>query len=234
MSPHDRPPASVALASPPCRQQEAGPLREGLSAPPDPYRRKEVLLWRKAERERLIRSRLAIDSETRRDKARRLSLRLQALIGDPAGLIVSAYWPFRGEPDLREMMKTIDAARGLCALPVAVARGQPLIFRAWRPGEPLERGEWNIPVPSEKAEIVTPDIVIAPVVGFDTACFRLGYGGGFFDRTLAALPKRPRLLGVGYAEAAIPTIFPLPHDIPLDLVVTPDEVVTPGPPSEAS
>ena len=65
------------------------------------------------------------------------------------------------------------------------------------------------------------------VVGFDPACYRLGYGGGFFDRTLAALPKRPRVLGVGYSEAAIATLYPLPHDIPMDMVVTEERIVVP-------
>ena len=64
--------------------------------------------------------------------------------------------------------------------------------------------------------IVVPDVVIVPVVGFDRDCCRLGYGGGFFDHTLAALPKRPRVFGIGYARAAIPTIYPKPHDVPMD------------------
>jgi 5-formyltetrahydrofolate cyclo-ligase len=110
-----------------------------------------------------------------------------------------------------------------------IARGQPLLFRAWSRGAPLQRGVWKIPVPVEDAEVVQPDVVIAPVVGFDPACYRLGHGGGFFDRTLAVLPKRPRVFGVGYGEAAIATIFPQPHDIPMDLVVTEDRIVAPGP-----
>jgi 5-formyltetrahydrofolate cyclo-ligase len=67
---------------------------------------------------------------------------------------------------------------------------------------------------------VTPDIVIAPVVGFDRACYRLGYGGGFFDRTLAAFSRRPRIIGVGYAPQEIGTIYPQAHDVPMDMIVT--------------
>ncbi|MFH3639582.1 5-formyltetrahydrofolate cyclo-ligase, partial [Acinetobacter baumannii] len=66
-------------------------------------------------------------------------------------------------------------------------------------------------------------------VGFDPACYRLGYGGGFFDRTLAAMPRRPRIFGVGYAIAAISTIYPQPHDVPMDRVVTEDGIVSPRP-----
>ena len=219
---------SGSYASPPCFMHELEPAYAGEPAADDPYRRKDVMRWRKAERERLIKARLEMEGDTRRRHAQRIAARLEALIGDPAGLCVSAYWPFRGEPDLREVMKHVDAGRGRCALPVVVERGRPLVFRAWRPGEPLERGVWNIPVPREDAETVIPDIVIAPVVGYDPSCYRLGYGGGFFDRTLAALPRRPKAVGVGYAESAIPTIFPLPHDIPLDAVITPEETVLPA------
>ncbi len=115
---------------------------------------------------------------------------------------------------------------GICALPVVVQRHAPLTFRSWRQGEPLQPGVWNIPVPSS-GRSVTPDIVIAPVVGFDSACYRLGYGGGFFDRTLAAFPQRPRIVGVGSRRQAIPTIYPQAHDVPMDLIVTEVGIVTP-------
>jgi 5,10-methenyltetrahydrofolate synthetase len=94
-----------------------------------------------------------------------------------------------------------------------------LIFRTWTPSEPLERGIGGIPVPTG-GDTVVPDILLAPVVGFDSACFRLGYGGGYFDRTLAAVRCRPRVFGVGYACLRIPTIHPQPHDVPMDVVVT--------------
>ncbi len=105
------------------------------------------------------------------------------------------------------------------ALPVAVALGQPLMFREWRPNARLARGLWKIPYPADGADLV-PTVVIAPVVGFDKECFRLGYGGGFFDRTLAAFDAAPLVIGVGYAGALIRTIFPQPHDIPMDWILT--------------
>lgn len=85
---------------------------------------------------------------------------------------------------------------------------------------------WNIPVPHADAEIVLPDVVIAPLVGFDPNCYRLGYGGGFFDRTLAAMQTMPRVFGVGYSQAALATIYPQPRDIPMDVVVTEDKVLS--------
>jgi 5,10-methenyltetrahydrofolate synthetase len=84
----------------------------------------------------------------------------------------------------------------------------------------------NIPIPKVGAEVVEPDIIIAPVVGFDKCCYRLGFGGGFYDRTLCALPKKPRTFGVGYAMAQIPTIKPQWYDVPLDSVITEDGLIT--------
>lgn len=215
-----------AYASPPCLMHELDLANLGLTPDPDPQQRVDVLRWRKAERQRLITARLAIDSGLRQQHGERIAASLEEAIGEVRGMTVSFYWPLRGEPDLRRAMERIASRGGRCALPVVIARGRPLIFRAWAPGDPLERDVWNIPVPAEGKE-VTPEIVIAPVVGFDRACYRLGYGGGFFDRTLAAMPGRRRVVGVGYAEAAIPTIFPQSHDIPMDVVVTQDGIVAP-------
>ncbi len=102
-----------------------------------------------------------------------------------------------------------------------VAKGQPLVFRSWAPGEKLEKGVWNIPIPAG-GEQVLPDLVIAPLVGFDEAGYRLGYGGGFYDRTLAAMPARPQTIGVGFGFARLATIFPQWHDIPMDSLVVED------------
>ena len=84
----------------------------------------------------------------------------------------------------------------------------------------MVRGNWNIPVPPDDAIAVTPDIALAPLVGWDDFGFRLGYGGGYYDRTLAVLKPRPFTIGVGYSSAKLATIFPQPHDIPMDLIVT--------------
>lgn len=179
----------------------------------------EIARWRKAERERLITARLAVLADDRAAMSARIAEGVDALIGDPAGRVVSLYWPFRGEPDLRSWIASITARGATAALPLVIEKGRPLVFRAYRPGDRLEKGVWNIPVPAEGAEVI-PDIVLAPVVGFDPQNYRLGYGGGFFDRTLAALPRKPLVIGVGYSLQAIPTIQPQPHDIAMDRIVT--------------
>lgn len=195
--------------------------RDPTPSPPPPAQgdRAAILAWRREERQRLIAARLALSAERRAAYAATIAAGLDAAIGDVAGRFVSLYWPFRGEPDLRPWLASVGLRGGRAALPVVVEKAKPLVFRAYRPGDPLERGVWNIPVPA-KDEPVIPDVVIAPVVGFDPGRYRLGYGGGFFDRTLAALPAKPLVLGVGYALQAIPTIHPLPHDIAMDRIVT--------------
>lgn len=189
--------------------------------------RAEVMRWRKAERARLIAARLAASAAERAAWAAKITHKLDSLIGDVKGLIVSVYWPFRGEPDLRAWMKDVATRGGACALPVVVEKGQPLIFRCWIEGQPLKHGVWNIPVPAAGPSVV-PDVTIAPVVGFDRQWYRLGYGGGFFDRTLASLPRKPRIFGVGYELQAIQSIHPLPHDIPMDGIITERGVHGPG------
>lgn len=179
----------------------------------------EILAWRKAERRRLIDARLAIGAEVRRRYSTEIAEQLSEFIGVLSGRTVSAYWPFRGEPDLRPWIQGLTDLGARFALPVVVKKNLPLIFRIWQHGQRLVPGIWNIPVPADGVEVI-PDIIIAPVVGFDSANYRLGYGGGFFDRTLAALPSRPVVIGVGYAQAAIASVYPLPHDIPMDVIVT--------------
>ncbi len=209
-------------ASPPCYAEEADPAYMGLAGDAA----ENVQRWRKAERKRLIAARLALPSQERRERNGRILRHMLHHLRDEAGplrdRIVSFYWPFKGEPDLRPLMDEVIRDGGQPALPVVIALGQPLVFRAWRPGEPLGRGIWNIPIPSEEARQVVPDIVIAPVIGFDPGCYRLGFGGGFYDRTLASLPARPRTVGVGFSAAAIATIYPQWHDIALDAVITED------------
>ena len=107
----------------------------------------------------------------------------------------------------------------MTALPVVKARQQPLIFREWRPGVELAVGALDIPYPVDSAEVV-PEAVLLPMNGWDSGGYRLGYGAGFFDRTLASFSKRPIVIGVSYEQAKLETIHPQPWDIPMDFVVT--------------
>lgn len=205
-----------SYASPPCFMHELSP---DYRMPAGAGTWSDVTRWRKAERQRLIDARLLLDMDQRKAASDRIASNTANAIGKAAGKVVSFYWPFRGEPDLRNLMIEIIERGGRIALPVVIEKGRPLEFRLWAPGEPLERGVWNILVPARGAA-VNPDVVIAPVVGFDAGNYRLGYGGGFFDRTLAAAPHKPFVVGVGYESARIPTIYPQPHDIPMDAIVT--------------
>jgi len=204
-------------ASPPCLMHELAPEFQPHMARSEAWG--DIARWRKAERERLIGQRLAVDAAQRQAKSNRIANLLDLAIGRFRGRTVGTYWPFRGEPDLRNWGIKVIERGGRIALPVVIRKDWPLEFRVWAPGDPLERGVWGILVPG-RGPAVQPDIVVAPVVGFDEDHYRLGYGGGFFDRTLATMRSKPLAIGVGYAESRLPTIHPQPHDIPMDVIVT--------------
>jgi 5-formyltetrahydrofolate cyclo-ligase len=178
----------------------------------------EVKRWRRVERERLIALRQALPLDERRRWGERIAAELRALLAERPG-ILGVYWPFRAEFDPRPLVEWAVAEGRVVALPVVIDKRGPLEYRAWRPGETLVDGVWNIPVP-EKRNIVTPAIVLAPLVGFDAAGYRLGYGGGYFDRTLAALSPRAWAIGIGFAVQELATIHPQPFDVPMDRIVT--------------
>ena len=175
--------------------------------------------WRKAERERLIGVRERVDPSTRELWRHRIDAHLTRAFPGLAGTRIAFCWPMRGEYDARPLAETLRARGAVTALPVVVAPGQPLAFRAWHPGVPLATGPLGIPHPAA-SEIVVPTAVLVPMNGWDGAGHRLGYGGGFFDRTLASLPKPFVAIGVAYELARIETIRPQPWDVPMDWVVT--------------
>jgi 5-formyltetrahydrofolate cyclo-ligase len=203
--------------SPPCFMQELSPEFRTEMVRSDAWT--AVSGWRKAERSRLLAERMALTPDDRQVRSGRIACQLDIVIGKVAGRIVGTYWPIRGEPDLRNWGLRVTEQGGRLALPVVIRKGWPLEYRIWMPGDPLERGVWNILVPAS-GPAVQPDVVIAPVVGFDGAHYRLGYGGGYFDRTLAAFESKPLTIGVGYAQSRLRTIYPQLHDIPMDVVIT--------------
>ncbi|MHA7773651.1 5-formyltetrahydrofolate cyclo-ligase [Roseibium sp. M-1] len=185
----------------------------------DPQTFRDVSTFRKAERARLYAKRKSLTSGERARKTDTLSAALKRVLEGKAFRRIAVYWPIRGEPDLRPLMSALCESGKDVLLPVVETRQAPLIFRPWHPGCSMVRGDWNIPVPAGGTARV-PDIVIAPLVGVDTALYRLGNGGGYYDRTLASLAEKPLVIGVGFAFCRLPTIFPMPWDIPMDLVVT--------------
>jgi 5-formyltetrahydrofolate cyclo-ligase len=179
----------------------------------------EIRRWRKRKREELIQRRMALSVETRHTLGERAMAQLRQAVALEDYSVLGFCWPMRGEFDVRSLAKRHVAQGGDAAIPVVVERSAPIEFWRWRPGVPMAKGIWDIPIPKERA-VVTPDVVLVPLVGFDSSGFRLGYGGGYFDRTLAAARPRPYAIGLGYEDSLLPTIFPQPHDIGMDLIVT--------------
>lgn len=196
------------------------PSLPGAAGAPAP---RDVAAWRQGERARLagVRDRLGQAGRARASAqiAGHLA-RVLAARGVGQGRVLAGYWPIRSEPDLRPLLAELHRAGVIIALPVVETRAAPLVFRRWTPETRMIRGDWNIPVPPAEADLLTPEVTLAPCLGWDPGCFRLGWGGGYFDRTLAALAPAPLAIGVALSAARMPTIHPQPHDIPLDLVVT--------------
>ncbi len=220
-SPGDKIPGR--FASPPCLASEIAPdYFDPLGV--DPQQAQDVARWRSSERKRLRAERLNLSAEQRASAAQAIAEYLDQLIarrlGSPKGHVISGYWPIKAEPNLRSWMEIMISRGARMALPVVDTPKTPLVFRAWDPETRMERGHWNIPVPSADAERLIPEVALAPLVGWDGAGYRLGYGGGYFDRTLAALSPRPFVIGVGLQSSRIATIFPQPHDIRLNAIVT--------------
>ena len=183
----------------------------------------EIRLWRKVKRATLIARRAAMPDEDRAAHSAAITAALADLLAPHAG-VVGCYWPVRGEYDPRELMRLLHGRGMRLALPMVAERAKPLVFRTWRPGDKLAPGLWNIPVPAA-GDPVSPDALLVPLVGFDRRGYRLGYGGGYYDRTLSAYAAKPLAVGVGFESAGIATIFPQPHDVPMDLIVTQGRIV---------
>ena len=148
-------------------------------------------------------------------------------VGFPDGAAVSAYVPVRSEFDVLPLAEAAHARGHAVGMPVVAARNAPLAFRAWTPGDALETGPLNIPAPPPDAPGVTPNLLFVPMMAFDSCGYRLGYGGGYYDRTLAALRRDvPGVIAVGvcYAGLEIGEVPRDDHDARLDWIVTEEGV----------
>lgn len=144
------------------------------------------------------------------------------LLAACAGLpptILAAYWPIRGEPDLRGAWDHLRAQGWSLALPVVTQRDSAMVFRRWDGTDPPARDTCGVRVPASDAPTVAPDVVVLPCVGFNQDGYRLGYGGGYYDRTLANRAGTPRLVGIAFAQQAC-EFTPDVHDLRLDQLVT--------------
>lgn len=179
----------------------------------------EIKAWRKTQRAELIARREAISVEQRTRWNQQITASLIDGFPCPAQAVVGFCWPYKGEFDARFAVHAWRASGAQAALPEVVQNRAPLQFRLWRPGVAMRAGVYDIPIPVD-TPIVVPDVAIVPMNGFDVQGYRLGYGGGFFDRTLAAWEPRMIAIGVAYEVLRLATIYPQLHDIPMDFVVT--------------
>lgn len=178
-----------------------------------------IRAWRKQTRSALIHERSQLPPHTRRVHNDRVRRHLLDEVDLRRFRSIGFYYPIRGELGFLDIARDLVARGGIAALPVVVERSAPVEFWRWSPGDRMRRGLWDIPIPAER-ELVTPEALVVPLVGFDSQRYRLGYGGGYYDRTLASMNPRPFCVGVGFSTSRLPTIFPQAHDIPMDAIVT--------------
>ena len=146
-----------------------------------------------------------------------------AFAGRPAPAIVSGFLAIGEEIDPTPLMRRLMGEGYRLCLPVMEGKGKPLVFRSWAPGEPLAETMWGIREPVPEAETLEPDIVLGPLLAFDTAGYRLGYGGGFYDRTLARLRALKPIVSIGIAfdEQKVDAVPHVDYDERLDWILTP-------------
>jgi 5-formyltetrahydrofolate cyclo-ligase len=179
----------------------------------------DLKVWRKSQRARLIAARVALAPDIVESFRKSIDASLSRSFPGLAHGCLAFCWPIKNEYDARHVTRTLRERGALTALPMVVAPKQPLAFREWHPGIALAKGPLDIPYPADSREVV-PDAVLLPMNGWDAHGYRLGYGGGFFDRTLASLAKKPVVIGISYELGRLDTIHPQQWDIPMDYVVT--------------
>jgi 5-formyltetrahydrofolate cyclo-ligase len=168
----------------------------------------------------------ALPADVRKAAAEAIAARPFPLAVTP-GTIVSGFMPLKSEINPLPLMRKLAGQGARLALPVVVGRGKPLVMREWVFGEPLVAGVWGIREPKPEAAVVDPDILLVPLLAFDRAGHRIGYGAGYYDLTLAQLRARKPVIAAGLAFAAqeVATIPATPRDARLDLVLTEREVL---------
>jgi len=171
-------------------------------------------------RTRALAARSALRDAVRATASRAAAEHFFKAVSLKPGEIVAGYWPIRGELDCQPILvRLMDSNQPVC-LPVVLGDAEPLSLRLWEQGAPLYEAGFGTLAPSELAPAVEPDVIIVPLLGFDKHGTRLGYGGGYYDRTLDRMTKKPRLIGVAFAVQEIEHIPREPHDVPLDMIVT--------------
>lgn len=175
--------------------------------------------WRRAQRNRLLALRCATTQAQRLQWNQHIEAALRDVLPDAAATVFGLYWPFRAEFAIRPLMRELHKRGGHPALPCVVERNAPLVFRHWFPGVEMQPKAHGIAEPVG-TDVAKPDVLVVPLVGFDDKGYRLGYGGGYYDRTIGAASPRPLLIGVGYELSRLHSIRPQAHDMPMDYIVT--------------
>lgn len=178
-----------------------------------------ITRWRRDRRAALVARRLAASAALRRRWSAAIADFLREGFTALAGTTIGAYAPIRGEPDIRAAIDHWRVMGATTALPVVMARAAPLEYRVFGPGIRMRKGVLGLPIP-QGTPVVTPQALLIPMVAFDARGYRLGHGGGYFDRTLAVLAPPPLKIGVAFELSRIATIRPQAHDIAMDFVVT--------------
>jgi 5-formyltetrahydrofolate cyclo-ligase len=179
----------------------------------------EIHRWRRSQRTALMAWRRALGRDQRNRVRPIVAESILKNVPELGSARIGFYWPFKGEIDLRHLVRKLVSKGADASLPVVVEKNRPLEFWRWCPRMKMQRGVWKIPVPAERS-VSQPTALLVPLLGVDEAGYRLGYGGGYYDRTLAAMTPRPLTIGVGYGISRLRTIHPQPHDIPMDAIVT--------------
>lgn len=179
--------------------------------------------WRKQVRAILLAHRRGMVDDDHKTASKKISENLATFLIERSGANVGFYWPIHGEVDVRPAIREHLARGGTASLPHVPGRHKPMVFHQWLPDTPMKKGFAGIAEP-DGTPVTVPQVIVAPLVGFDRKGYRLGYGGGFFDRTLAQYRHRPIVVGIGFANACLPTIFPQPHDVPMDVLITEDGI----------
>lgn len=195
-------------------------------APPQPDKAPEsapvLTLERAALRREKIAAREDLTPEEHRHRSQAVETHLKDLLQSHRPWVLAFYWPIRAEFDCRSVVQQLIVSGVRACLPRVIAPDTALEFRAWQAGSEMLVDRYGIGTPAA-GELLTPDVVLLPVNAFDAAGYRLGYGRGYFDRTLASLStlgQKPLAVGIGFELARVPSISPAPHDFPLDVIVT--------------
>jgi 5-formyltetrahydrofolate cyclo-ligase len=189
---------------------------------------KDARTAKAALRRQIMARRSALSADQRAQGAAVVAERVGVLLAArPSGTVVSGFLPIGDEIDPRPGLQAARRLGCRICLPVMVGRNEPLLFRVWTPGDPTIKRQWGIEEPEETAEVVIPDVLLVPLLAFDGTGGRLGYGGGYFDRTLAVLRSRCVVLacGIAFDVQRVDLVPLLDYDERLDWVLTPSEAL---------